>query len=623
MQTPHLLKQVNWSSIFGRKAGIFLLVLLVPNIVLLAGNIQLFPPIGWVDPGIYTGYFWDLPGRIARFGTNYFSMRLPLTLVGYSINSIFPPVMAAKIVAITFNSVAVVSIFLLVSRRMSTSAGIATAWAITLNPIWVATICRTYVDGPAMAYAIASMAVLLTTPQKNDNRIRFGISGALGAAAIYTHPLMVLPLGVIVAVDALVRRQELRSFFQGLIWIALGAALLTIFLGFISLLLGGKFLFILSDPWAFTRTFQGFGENYRYPLSTWVPDGYRLLPIGAIFALALAFLLLHKAKRSQIFAFSAIGMAATGSILLFLTFLDYGVGGATLQSSFYSSYALTGFVFIIAAAAFHSFGNTELQIGKIAIVGVAIALSTIWLFSFAEQIWGWSDAHTGFFWIFLTLAFVIAIFMLTHDQLLKSLSTTQPLPHQGKIRRVGFLLFTLTIIICGIANKDTRRIFIAQSGVDYETSFRSTVAVNTLVRQHLTTNERLFFWYDRDELANIDKIYGSYAIYQLRFKDTYFYLNYWDSLAATWLWDRSSLGWSLPVLQPAELQKLTAFHVPALVVTMCIDVRKCEEARVVLGKNKYVATTLERQWIASDGYTPFWVILYRADPPPQIDPASH
>lgn len=614
MQIFQTFQQFKWRSVFGQRAGIILLVVLIPNIVLLAGNIQLFPPIGWVDPGIYIGYFWDLPGKIARFGTNYFSMRLPFTLVGYTINSILAPVPSAKLVALVFNTIAALSIYQLVSRRINAVAGVATAWAITLDPIWIAAISRTYVDGPAMAYALAALAVILTACRQGDNRLRLGFGGALGAASIYTHPIMVLPLGIVVATDAMLQRQKLRAFSHDFIWIAFGAVFLTILLGFVSILLGGKFLFMLSDPWAFTRTFKGFGENYRYALSSWVPGGFRLLPVGALFALALIVLFLQRAKRDMTFKFSVIGLASSGSVVAFLIFLDYGIGGATLQSSFYSSYSLIGLVFLIAAAAHRAFDEPELPISKLGLFCVTLIPSIILLFSAADQIWSWSDAHIGLLWILLTVSFVTSLSMLVHDLPLRPTASIKTLAQRSLVRKSGFFLLTATIVICGIANKDTRRIFIIRSGINYESSFRSTIAVNKLIKKYITPNEKLFFWYDREELTGVDKAYGPYAVYQLRFRDTYFYLNDWDSLAATWLWDRSSLGWSLPVLQSAEQEKLTTRPARSLIVTLCIDISRCEEAQTALGKQNYLAKELERQRVDTKGYTPFWAVIYEATP---------
>jgi hypothetical protein len=71
------------------------------------------------------------------------------------------------------------------------------------------------------------------------------------------------------------------------------------------------------------------------------------------------------------------------------------------------------------------------------------------------------------------------------------------------------------------------------------------------------------------------------------------------------------------------LQKLAAFRGSNLVITMCIDAKKCDNAQVALAEQDYVSTVLDRQWITSDGYTPFWVVLYKVDPPPQMDPTAH
>lgn len=602
-------------SATGRYSLILLLVVLIPNAVLLSGVFQLFPPIGWVDPGIYTGYFWELGQRIERFGANYFSMRLPFTVVGFLVHSIFAPETASKVFAAIFNSMAALSLFLLVSRRAGMAAGAAAAWALTLNPVWVATISRTYVDGPAMAYTLTALAILFI-PASGRPRIAALIAGgAVGATAVYTHPVALLLLGGALLADTFLVRPRLASLLKDGAWIASGAAAATVFLGLVSLLFGGKFLFFLADPYAFERTFSGFGANYQYSLSSWVPGAYRLLPVPVLLVLGV-FLLALVERRHPAFWLAAIGVAMAGGVASFLLVLDFIIGGATLQSSFYSSYLLAGLAIIVGAAAGLVFDQVNPRLMYPAISGLASAAAAIAVFGCAEAAWAITDMRKGVVWIALLTSFVIACFLLVWRARDVGVSSW----HLG-MKRSGFVLLASVIAFCGFLNTDTRRIFITPAGLDYVTSYRSTMAVAGFVNRFLTRNERLFFWYDRDELTLADRPLGAYGIYELRFRETRFFLNYWDSLTAIWLWDRSSLGWTMPELQPAELERLQQYDIPALIFTFCLDAEKCYKSAETLTGHGYQVTEVDRLLVDDTGYTPFWVVAFRVTAAVKAGPA--
>ncbi|ABS64909.1 hypothetical protein Plav_3304 [Parvibaculum lavamentivorans DS-1] len=595
-------------SNLGRYALILLLVVLIPNAVLLSGVFQLFPPIGWVDPGIYTGYFWDLNQRIERYGANYFSMRLPFTVVGFLVHSIFAPEVAAKVFAVLFNSLAAISLCLLVAGRAGIVAGVAAAWTLTLNPVWVATISRTYVDGPAIAYTLTALAVLFTPRTGRQRVVALVAGGGVAAAAVYTHPITVLLFGCAIAADIFLNRPKLASLLKEGAWILTGVAAATAILGLVSVSFGGNFLFVLADPYAFERTFSGFGANYQYALSSWVPNAYRLLPVPVLLAFGISLLVFLKRTHPS-FWLAAIGVAMSGGMAMFLLVLDFIIGGATLQSSFYSSYLVAGLAIIAGAAAGLAFDHANPRLRYLTLSGIAAAAITIAVFSYAELAWAMVDMHRGFIWIALFGASILAC----------SLLFCSPRIMEGSSRhsiapRSGFVLLASVIVLCGFFNTDTRRIFVIPSGLDYVTSYRSTIAVSGFVDRLISNNERLFFWYDRDELTLADRPLGAYGVYELRFSDKRFFLNYWDSLTAVWLWDRSSLGWTMPELKPAELERLQQHSIPAMIFTLCLDAAKCYKSAATLTSHGYRVTEVDRLLVGDTGYTPFWVVAFRAEP---------
>ncbi|ANK88024.1 MULTISPECIES: hypothetical protein [unclassified Rhizobium] len=570
-----------------------LLVLVLPNIWLFSGFFQVFQPPGWVDPGIYLGYFLGLGPRISTYGANYFSMRLPFTALGASLFYAFPPEVAQRVLIVFFNSMAAASVFVLVSRRGGLTAGVFGSLWLTLNPLWIASIARGYVDGPAMAYLLASLALLDYRQDWKRRRLTVAVGGAFSALAVFTHPITALLLLLFGLHDIWCSRRQMAALLKDTLWAAVGGIAGTAVLAIVSRMVGGRFFFFLADTTVFSRSLNGFGANYRYDLVDWVPAAYRLAPPLAL--LILGGILVIQCKEPNIRALALRGLSMAAGVGLFLLLWDYGVGGAMLQSSFYASYMIVGQALIVGALAAYASRHIKHHLVTVITTGTIAVAFALAIYGYTTTIWSLVGAELGHLltWAALGVAFAIAGALVF-----------------SRLALAGLILLLASTMVAGLLNHDTRRIFNTHDSVDFVTTFRSTIKVANFVNRHVGPDERLLFWFQRDEMSRREAPRSAFTLYTLRYRDNYLLLNYWDSLVAVWLWDRALLGSNMPALTVDELNNLRAFEGQTSVVTLCLNEVACNNAAAALGDYGFDVTGNEK--IAVDtGYLPMTAVLYK------------
>lgn len=588
VQTP---SRTSWA--FG-----IVLALGLPPIWILSGWFQLFQPPGWVDPGIYLGYFLEISEKISTYGANYFSMRLPFTALGAVLYYLLPAEWAQKVLIAFFNSVAASALFTIVARRHSIAAGVFASWWLTLNPLWLAAIARGYIDGPAMSLLLASLALLDQRDQWRNPRLAVVIAGGFAASAMFTHPLMVVLFGLSALADIAVKRPRMTRLMLDALLLFVGMVTATAALGFASQLVGGKFLFFLADNQAFTRSLEGFGSNYRYALAEWIPNAFRLAPLAATLLLGMLVLVRRKTAAPSTLIIS--GLALAGGTTAFLLFWDYVVGGATLQSSFYSSYTLVGQALVFGTMAGIAINSLDYRT-RVATALLALTVALLML-SQVDAIWALHDLTGSIFaWLSIATIFVLAGCLLF-----------------TRIRALAICLVIGATTLSGILNYDTRRIFNTASSVDFETTFRSTLAVASFVKEHHDSQSGLAFWFDRNSLTQVETHRSFFTVYKLRFRDSVFTLNYWDSLVALWLWDRSLLGASMPDLEQDQMERLQIPGSRWAIVTLCLQPEECEAGASRLTNQGLQATEIARKAI-DEGYVPFTAIMYAVAAAPESD----
>ncbi|RXT31178.1 hypothetical protein B5U99_20640 [Bosea sp. Tri-54] len=557
---------------------------------------QAFPPPGWVDPAMYIGYFLDYQNLLIKFGQNYHSARLPFVLPGSFLYAVFTPRIAGELLVILFSSLAIAGVYGLVAKYHGRGPAFFICCWLALNPLWVATMARGYVDGPAMSFVLLALAVMASAA--GTRTYRFIAAGALIALGAATHPITVLLAGCGVLALLVMSWRSWRDAAITILTLGIGFVLALAALGLVSLAFGGKFLFILADQPAITRSLNGFGSNYQYAWSDWVPMNYRVL--GPVFALIVAgATILYTRRLGGIPQITWLGLALLLGPLAFLLYWDLVIGGAALQSSFYTGYLLPGQAFILAGAASAA---TRLRPGETPARWTAIiltlsggALLAIYL---APSLWGIeaSVAQFRYKWLFLLASLALLLVGL--------------FAFRWRLALAGLgLLFILLAVI----NSDTRRIFRPAGAPDFGDYLSATARISSFVKGLGLGERRLLFWFNRESYSDSNPHLAFWTSYSLRFATMNLRLNYWDSLISAWQWDRSHLGAMMPRFDTTERSVLQALPVQTSIAILCRDAHECDAGRDKLEELGYRPQLRGLTPVAEPGTSAFFIRVYDLD----------
>jgi hypothetical protein len=574
-------------------------ILFVPSAVLLSGIFQIHPPPGWVDPSFYVGYFLDFSDLIANFGQTYHSARLPFVLAGRILHAIFVPKVASACLAILFNTIALVGIYATVRQLHSRTAALCACCWLALNPLWIAAIGRGYVDGPAMAYCMLGFACLVASESRRYRPIAAPAAGAFLAFSLATHPLIITLAAPGVLTMLVTSRRSWPALAHTSLLVFVGLLATVLMLGVFSFLVGGNFLFFMAEQTAITRSFQGFGINYRWPLEEWVPRTYRLL--APVFALLLAAATVRTSPVRP--RATVLGVALVVGAAAFLIYWDIGQGGATLQSSFYSGYLVPGQALILAGALAAMSEPGRSHFSDRWITGfVLFFLAALMMDASANWLWDMEKTWDSYLYKWLSLIAVMVALL------------AAMLAFKSHLCVLGA---GATLILLGALNYDTRRIFRTPEAPDFGSYLATTVDVLKFIKAANPYAHRLLFWYDRTGYFENDPKMEFWTNYPLRFQNTILKLNYWDSLIATRLWDRSVLGWSMPEFGSYERTTLDNAPVKTSVVLLCRTEPECDDGVRALQRRSYYPQLRAMRPVAAPGIIPFFVRVYDLEGFPQ------
>lgn len=581
LQAPNCLPIL---SVFGVAAAV---IALAP--------IQTSPPPGWVDPAMYLGYFFDYQNLVSRFGQNYHSSRLPFILLGSFLYSVFTPRIAAALLVVLFAWLAIAGVYGTVAKLHGRVPAFFICCWLAVNPLWIATMARGYVDGPAMSFILLAFGVIASAA--GNRACSFVAGGALVALGAATHPITLLLAGCGVPALLVMSWQSLRDFGIAILALGGGFVLALAALGLASVALGGTFLFILADPDAITRSFAGFGANYQLAWHEWVPMNYRIL--GPAFALIVAGATILHTRLGGTPQATWLGLALLLGPLAFLLFWDFVIGGAALQSSFYTGYLLPGQAFIIAGAASAAMrlrpGEKPARWTAIVLIVGGGALVAIY---FAPSLWELEASVVQFRykWLFLIACLTLllgALFIFRWRLALAGLG--------------------LVFILLAVINSDTRRIYRPAGAPDFGAYLTATVRVSGFVKGLGLGERRLLFWFDRESYSDSDPHLAFWTSYSLRFVTTVLRLNYWDSLISAWQWDRSMLGARMPHFDTAERNVLQALPAQTSIAILCRDANECDAGRDRLEELGYSPQLRGLTPVAEPGTSAFFIRVYDLD----------
>jgi hypothetical protein len=577
--------------------GCFELLLLgiVPAVFLRVGRFQFFPPPGWVDPGIYLGYFLNFPRAVAYFGPDYFSVRLPWTLAGFALHRIFTPILAHYILNLGFYYLAIGSVYVIVAPRCGRVAGVAAAWWLAFNPLWIAAVMQGYVDGPGMSYLFGALACLINRGGLIGRRVDLCLAGAFTFLAFFTQ--LALGLFALLAVGPYLlseqpERTDLKSF---IVWGTVGALSATVCLSLLGAALGAPFLFFAAYLPQVKDAINNFGSYYKRPLAEWLPTAYRLLPPFGLACIGVTYAWRHRARQPVMVIGASTGLFVA---IAWLAGYDFARGSVTLQLSFFSSYLLLGQALVFGALAGELLRTDEVSSRRqqLVILMAMAALASLPILA-VERIWAWEASWRSAraFWLVPGAVFALAIG-----------AAIGPRP------RAALPLLMLATTLAATANLDTRRIFRAAGNPDYKPFYEAAIRLNDIVEGAALYKGRMFFWYNRASFTTGDPRRDAWLISDHHYKDMDFRLNALDSLTALWLWNRTNLNFEMPALTASEARTLVEPSIPTSVVLLCQQPAECAAGIAALEKNG-IATSLKiREQIAESGAINLTVMIVAA-----------
>ena len=257
-------------------------LLAVLPVVLLAFNRSwtFLAPASHIDPYIYTGFFLDFPHLLQVAPPSYYGSRIPWILVGggaYNLLGSEAGNIALRLLLFWSGTGLLYGVVRLLfdSRR----GALVAAFALGVNPFFLAAVAWDYPNGPAIALLFLTLFGLALAWRRDRRWLVVAGFAALTAASVQ---LVTLPLLAAILLPFALFTRWLRAWA----WFALGALAALFFFGLVNLYLLGAF-----DYWRLQFVAAAANQgNQRRDYFSWLQHARWLVPhvIGLAAAAALA-----------------------------------------------------------------------------------------------------------------------------------------------------------------------------------------------------------------------------------------------------------------------------------------------------------------------------------------------
>jgi hypothetical protein len=533
------------------------------------GPFSLFPPTGWVDPGLYLYWFLNAPQNVALRGLDYHGARLSFVAPGALLNALLKPAHAQIILVSGYFLLGLVATNIIASTLLRSFAARATLLlAIGANPLWIGAFARGYVDGPAMALGLLAVACLLR-PVEPPGARHHAAAGALVLLAVCAHTFGGGIAGMTVATIALLRAKSLRAVAVNGVAGMAGALGALLALGLVAKSLGMPFLFFRSVMGPLHRSLDGTLDVFSMPLLEWVPFAPRLLLLPTILGLVAisASVLRAEGRRGACFAAAALipvlPLAAWTALRT----------ASLLQYHFYASYLLLGLVPALTVFLAWLERTDRLPSGRRLWTplgfGVAAVVTAALLPMSARQ----------------SLPLAMGTWLLAGGALAAALLLT---PRLGPSLAGPGL--ALGLLLAGALNADTARLYRFPGSPDQAAQMQAITRMHDFLAENGSLRGRYFIWGARDHFTEARGI-GPEQLRELSFAGTRFRLNVIDSLMASLGWHVASIGFAMPhfsdiwgVQQYGRQIIGQLADQPVTLITLCAEPAECRGGQAVLAE---------------------------------------
>lgn len=554
------------------------------------GPFQHFPPAGWVDSGIYIGYFRNFGWMTEQYGATYFANRWPYLFPGWLVYRLFPYWAANLVLTGVWLTALLVALRSLL--RFSLPAW-ARKWTLVLfgcSPLAAAMVTRAYPDGAVAAIGLFGLA-LIWRGMVSDRRV--GPTSLAGAAlvilAFLTHPgslYMTAPIGL--AMLLTVRPKNMGAWFlKAVLWGGAGVLVtMLVYLGVAYKITGIK---NLPELMYAACCQNNSGADYRWNISLWIFSSTRIHFVMLLLAAGLLTLASDlRDAPDRLRRLLVCGVISTSVAAALLVFSDTAMGMSLVQSPHYASYILPAAAMLLGALLAvwgRRLAPRDRAVGSVVVLGLATVGVAVMMLATART------PQTSILFPIVDVLCAAAVIGLA----IVMVRGPKKL-HLGIVLALVVALLPLSSI-----GADTRHVFRGQarsSGSTYGVLLRAAEQIDEMVGAR-----PVLFWFDRQgfnqmlahRTPNVRVPDGE--VYPLRHRENLYELNALDTLNAFYLWDRSRLNDQLPVLSPSEADTLRNLGRPTVLVVASYRSSDLDLARAKLAEANVPFTVAKRSVI--------------------------
>jgi hypothetical protein len=540
-------------------AGEILSVFLLPILVLCSGMYQLHPRVGWVDPGLYIYNFFSLPKNMAFFGSapigaDYHFSRLPFVLPGYAIYRVVEPVRAQAVLIGAFYVLGLAALFAVARVFVSSVVGrLALVWIVALNPLWIAAFVEGYVDGPAMTFALFAFAALASPKPRLLGVPRAFWAGLSVALALSTQPFAGGIAGVVLLIVSIGAPVTWLDRLRSLAWAALGGICVIAGLGMLGRPFGVPFLYLFSSEDWLCRVSDGVLREYVVAPQRWLPAATRLALWPIVLALLARVVIRRSPDRGR--SHTSLLVAISVWTVLFIAG-DIATDHFFTQFRFYASYLFLSLV--PALAALVEDVTDDRTAGGIPVLAPIAALGMGVVLPLAVRGSLLSSGPPVSVRVWMAIA-VLGAAGWSADWI-------------GR-RTLGFVGIAFAVTLAGAANLDTAAIFATRKNPDHRATSAAVAEVHKAFAETGLSDRRILTWFNRDAFTSAIR---NGPVYEMDFAGQTYRYNLLDTIAASFGWSQTTLGFDMPRVDGPWLKELsTSGHMPTAVLVLCANSDDC------------------------------------------------
>jgi hypothetical protein len=340
-----------------------------------------FPtPAGWIDPYVYTGYFFNLRQFLNVFANTYYGARLPWLLLGFLVHHVFSPVPATYVLRLVLIYASSFSLFVILYLLFNNAIGSAVAaMLLSAHSYFLWAVGWDYVDGVGIGLILMSVAGLTVAARTKYKRPALILAGVcqFGMVSTYIMLLLLIPFQLWWYIS-LSRERQKRLWLTSAAYLFGGWSIALILLGTVNYAVSGHFLFFLPQMKAALQIGGNPGRwkavNYGWVANaTWLLFPAISVTAGMITWLALR--ISQGARKRCGKRLDEVNLCAAQLVLLALLFLAMEIKGFwLLQLSFYADYLIPAVFILIGSALAVAFTASKPLRGVPWVIGAAVIL---------------------------------------------------------------------------------------------------------------------------------------------------------------------------------------------------------------------------------------------------------